>query len=240
MDGNAGSTKIKEWIFVLAALFAVLGAVLSILKFVVHLGESSKPNAAATGTYQIPSSASLTNTSFPTPDTFVPPPSETAVTSTTSPPPPPSTANPPQYVSVDLTDLCNSASATLTDYTAATYGCRARDTVIGSTDFPWDLATPANIPAGTSISFSSTSCREITLRFAFQPDGYEPGLTAKMSIVQDGPPPQSVTITRNIGVLHAKLYGGPWALTGLTNQNRPDPWAVFTSGTAQCTTDDGS
>jgi hypothetical protein len=240
MDSNR-STKIKEWIFVTAAFCALVGAVLSFLKFAVHVGSSSKPKAGASSTYLALPSPSLTSASAPLVSDTLTPPTDEPTDSSTSPTSPPSTtaSPPPQYISVDLTDLCNSPNATLL-YNV--YQCAPRNTVIGSTDFTWDIATPANIPASTGFNFSATSCRSITLHFAFEPNGYEPGLKATMSVVQEGPPSQSVAVTTNtkIYTLHAKLNGGPWAITGLANRPNLGPWAVFTSGTAQCTTADGS
>lgn len=232
-------TTIREWIFVAAAFCALVGAVLSFLKFVVHIGDSGKPRAGSSSTYLAPPSPSLSSVSAPsTSDT--PTPTDEATDSSTSPTPPSTTASPPpQYVPVDLTDLCNSPNATLI---YVTYQCAPRNTVIGSTDFTWDIETPANIPASTGFNFSSTSCRSVTLHFAFDPGSYDPGVKATMSVVQEGPPAQSVTVATNtkIYTLRATLNGGPWAITGLSNRPHLGPWALITSGTAQCTTADGS
>jgi hypothetical protein len=160
----------------------------------------------------------------------------TTTVTVASPTPTPSAANTEK---VWIATLCNAPNATVDSITGCSHG--AHSTVIGSTDFPWDVTFGASYEATTGLNFTSTTCKTVDLEFAIHTTYRYPGLAVTMTVVQQNARPQPVTFTKgSIAKLHANLNGGPWALTAKTSVQVGGEIGVLTAGTAQCETSDGS
>lgn len=150
-------------------------------------------------------------------------------------------ANKPQYSSVSFASLCSSQSATQGDFQECSDEHSAK---IGQNVYDFSAWAPAYDPASDDdpplLSFPSTTCRSLSLRFAIQPGyGIPSELRVTVSIVSRGS--RSVTIAPNqLGTLNITLSGGPFEIDASANLPMGGGWTLLMDGSASCSTNSGS
>jgi hypothetical protein len=143
----------------------------------------------------------------------------------------------PQYRSVSLAALCSNGESYF-EY------CGVEQTQkIGQSEYVF--STDAQVYPGDSpqLSFASTTCRNLSLRFAIGGDDSEPSeLEITVTVVSQGS--QSAVVKPDqLGTLNTNLSGGPFEIdvsASMGNINNGSGWALLMDGSASCTTDSGS
>lgn len=147
----------------------------------------------------------------------------------------------PQYSQVSLASLCSSNSATQSNFG----GCSDEQTAkIGQDEYAFSAYADVYDPASDSdpplLSFASTTCRSLSLRFAIEPGpGIPSDLQITVSVQSHGA--HTVTVTPNqLGTLNTALSGGPFELDASANLPMGGGWTVLMDGSASCSTNSGS
>lgn len=149
--------------------------------------------------------------------------------------------NEPQYSSVSFSSLCSSQTASQSDF----QDCSDEQTAqIGQKVYDFSTWGPAYDPASDDdpplLSFPSTTCRRLSLRFAIVPGpGIPSELRVKVSVMSQGS--RSVIVAPNrLGRLVATLSGGPFEIDASANMPMGGGWNILMDGSASCSTDSGS
>lgn len=210
-------TRIGSAIFLVAAVVSIAAGVNSFLS-----PGSSSSSTATSGHGNTPSAHSSAQESPATPTPSQP------------------SAPPTQYSPVRLSTLCN------TDTNNQMEECQDAYTTqqVGSHLYTWDAVAPATTTKTTIFSFPHTTCRNLKLTFgftnAFNDLGPSDHLDISVWIVQGNTSVGPVTVTDNqVGILAAKLNGGPWGIGTLANLPQAGQWGLWMNGTARCSTYNG-
>lgn len=148
---------------------------------------------------------------------------------------------PKQYSSVSFASLCSSQYATQSDFQACSGSYTAE---IGQNVYDFPTWAPAYDPASDDdpplLSFSSTTCRSLSLRFVIEPGSEIPSeLRVTVSVVSRGS--RSVTIAPNqLGTLNTTLTGGPLEIDASASLPMGGGWNLLMGGSASCSTASGS
>jgi hypothetical protein len=179
------------------------------------------------------------------PPVTLPTTSSSSMTASISPVPTSPSATPqspqPQYNSVSFNVLCSSQNATQSDFQDCSDEQAAK---IGQNLYDFSTWAPAYDPASDNdpplLSFPSTTCRSLSLRFAIQPSQYNPSnLRVTVSVVSQGS--RSVTIAPNqLGKLNVTLSGGPFEIDASASLPMGGGWTLLMDGSASCSTNSGS
>jgi hypothetical protein len=231
-------SKAEKW-GVAAAIAGIIGVVVAIIAIFVahHDSESTQASTRGNPATMDPSFSSSAARSSAPPVSAIPATPDASPTT-----PALVSSNPsPQYFSLSFADLCSSNSATQNSID----DCLLEKTQkIGQNVYSFSTFGFAHDPASGGwkplLSFPSTTCRTISLRFAIQlGSGIPSGLRITVSVVSRGS--QSATVGPNqLGVLNATLDGGPFEIDASANMPYGSGWGILMDGSASCSTRSGS
>jgi hypothetical protein len=113
---------------------------------------------------------------------------------------------------------------------------------IGSKIFTWAVTLSlSGIQQHTVVDFPRTTCRSLTLRFAYneQLASSFPGITFTVAVLQTSGPPAEATVGYGyVRSFAARLSGGPWAIQ-VTADEPGSGLELFMNGSAECSTGTG-
>jgi hypothetical protein len=113
---------------------------------------------------------------------------------------------------------------------------------IGSNIFTWAVTLSlSGIQQHTVVDFPRTTCRSLTLRFAYteQLATSFPGITFTVAVLQTSGPPAEATVGYGyVRSFTARLSGGPWAIQ-VTADEPGSGLELFMNGSAKCSTGTG-
>jgi hypothetical protein len=220
----------------LVVICAVCAAIATI-SFVHSRASSNQQSALAQSGIQpsiAPTSTSASAVAPSTPAAGSTSPSGQSVSPSAQSAPP---ASQPQYRTVSLSALCSNTDSGF-EY------CGNEQTLrIGQTEYAF--ADDAQVYTGDStvLSLPSTTCRNLSLRFAIGGEDPEPSeLRITVTVVSQGSRYAAV-MPDQLGKLTTNLNGGPFEIDVSANMGDLDNgsgWALLIDGSASCSTDTGS
>jgi hypothetical protein len=216
-----------------ASLFIVSVAALVILtldQVGAFKHPASQPAAPAPSSIQssvAPTAASVSAVAPSTPAASSASPSDQSV----------SPAGKPQNVSVSLADLCSNGDNHFE-------GCGIQATQkIGQSNYEFSTDAQVFSYNSSQLSFTSTTCRNLSLRFAIGGDDEMPSdLRITVTVVSQGSR-SAVVKPDQLGTLETNLSGGPFEIdvsASMPDLSNGSGWELLMNGSASCSTESGS
>jgi hypothetical protein len=213
-----------------AVVICAICFVIATVSFVHSRTSSNQQAAPAPGS--IPSSPAPTSASASAVAPSTPAPSSASPTGQPTPP-----VNKPQYRSVTLTDLCSNGNSNF-------FYCGEEQTErIGQSVYTFSEDAQVFTGDSRQLSFPSTTCRNLSLRFAIGGNDEMPSeLGITVTVVSQGSQ-SAVAKPDQLGTLKTNLSGGPFEIdvsASMPNLNNGSGWELLLDGSASCSTNTGS